>query len=53
MRCLEWLRQTDNLVGRLFGQKMVDKIVLLLLLMPLNCLGEEFCDTYVRGVALA
>jgi hypothetical protein len=27
---LEWLRQNDNPVGKLLGQKMVDKIALFL-----------------------
>ncbi len=53
MRFLEWLRQNDNPVGKLVGRKMVDKIALLLVPMPWNCFGEEFCNTYVPSVALA
>jgi hypothetical protein len=34
MKCLEWLMQNDNPVGKLLGQKMVDKIASLFVPMP-------------------
>jgi hypothetical protein len=48
-----WPGHNPNHIGKLFGQKMVMRLITLFPCFRFFFLGEDFCNTYVGGVARA